>query len=1353
MFIRILKKLQQQVMWVLVVALVLLAAYVSIGREFMPVVSRYADFFEEQIATITGLSVNVDSLTGSFQGFNPSIRINGLRLLVDERPDSVSVRASSALQFEQATLAIDVMRSIWQRRWVFEQFLVEGLAIEAEQTESGLWQLHDINVSGASNVDPAALYQALLQVARLDLRDVQVVLTTRNQNTIQIANGSAVIQNRNGNHFLHVNAGLENSSEQLALSVEVRGDSLEAISGRVHMSIPNADYSSLFIGERIGESTIEKLTGGGEFWMRFTNGRLREVTASIALDLFDLRNGSGNILGLHDVSGDVQLLQGEDDGNLELIVTDMRVGAGDLLWAPFNAHLSIVAEQSLALKADLIDLSLLNQVALSSGFLSEAAAAQLSGYNPQGELANLDVYWPLAGDSERTASVRSNLQQVAIGSVNGSPSLWGLDGYLEVLYDGDARVARGFGEIESERFRINIPSVFVDTWDYNYVNGRLDFRVDLNDGQHIAMVSTPVVARSDIVDGRVQFASRIERYADGRREANLDLLVGVLAVDAEKKAPYLPSAPNIDPGLKQTMQWLNDAVLDGTLQNSGVIFRGSTIPGSPALTKTFQSYYALEDGVLAFSADWPQLTGISGLVRTNDEKIDINVGSASSMGIAATEVSALVRRNENAENWLEIVGAAAAPITFGFAYLQSAPVGEGLQNAMRNWEAEGDFAADIEVRVPLNNPEANTDVRLEIALEENSLTLPDYALNITDLTGPVVFDTRTGLEPRTLSGKIFDNTAEFNLSSVQDDRQLQNIVVSASGETTPQELIEWPMQSSFVRQLLADMHGQFRYVATVTVPQAGNRGTSLVIDSSLEGAELTLPAPFSKTAESRLPLHLDILFDGDAQRISGTLGANIALALRLDQGALQGGLLALGENYTNVDAQIDTESSGLAVLGEVEHLQVESWVNYLRSSNGSGGSSNALGESLAFIDINVNSLEVYEILLPDVGVRIESNAATGYWDIDLSGDAVSGTVNVPEQSDEYLKLDLAYLHIPGAESEAEAEKPADATTVAEIPDPAMPTEPVERIDVLAEIDPRALPKMQFATEAFTIGERPFGAWRFTLDPVASGAEFSNLAFDFRGLRLGDFTAVDAEAGAEAPHFSWHYDGVQHTSALNGQILASNLADVLTANGIAPSLESASARFETDISWPGSPAFFAGAHLSGDILLDIDEGRFQQVAGSSGALKLISIINFDAIMRRLRFSDDLLRRGLAYDSIDGNLSMVDGQVTIVDRLVISGPSSLYQITGELNLTDQTINSEMFLTLPVSANIPWLGLLTANIPLAVGAYLFDRIFGDQVNNLTSAVYTLQGPWEGLQPVFKQAFGSPGSTQQSAPAVPAQ
>jgi uncharacterized protein YhdP len=96
------------------------------------------------------------------------------------------------------------------------------------------------------------------------------------------------------------------------------------------------------------------------------------------------------------------------------------------------------------------------------------------------------------------------------------------------------------------------------------------------------------------------------------------------------------------------------------------------------------------------------------------------------------------------------------------------------------------------------------------------------------------------------------------------------------------------------------------------------------------------------------------------------------------------------------------------------------------------------------------------------------------------------------------------------------------------------------------------------------------------------------------------------------------------------------------------------------------------------------------------------------------------------------------------LQIIGPASLFQVSGTLDLAEQTIDANLFITLPVSENIPWLSGLAVlnnliNWQLAIGVFLFDQIFGEQVDNLTSAQYTLQGPWDGVEPVLYQVFGS--------------
>ena len=652
--------------------------------------------------------------------------------------------------------------------------------------------------------------------------------------------------------------------------------------------------------------------------------------------------------------------------------------------------------------------------------------------------------------------------------------------------------------------------------------------------------------------------------------------------------------------------------------------------------------------------------------------------------------------------------------------------------------------------MPLSRPENDTAVRLDIAVTDNKISIPDYALEVAQLSGPIIFDTKLGLEESNLSGQLFDGPVELTLSSQLIDGtegEIATILVDADGTSSPEELAEWPLQNDFVRDLLARAAGEIDFHASLSIDQrdTAEARNKLVIESDLMGASLDLPTPFNKSASSSLPLHVELEF-GEQQLVSGNLGPVLAFDLALLDGMVVDGLMYVGEAVPDPATLGDPETEGVVIVGELNSFELEQWTDFFKGISSVEDPAQGFANSVAFVDVMIGNFVLYQQQLADnVAMRIEPDEIGQRWLTRLNSDSLAGWVAIPYDSTDYLDLDLEYLRLPGDDEETLNDTADPLSTPGELAEQ-------ERIDVLADIDPRELSRAHFAIDEFSIGSRSYGSWQFTLDPVASGAEVNDLVFDFRGLRVGmegpfvDGGEIDEYAARFAPRFNWSFDGEQHRSELRGILYADDMADVLTANGYAASLESDNAIFFTDISWPGTPAFFAASTLSGEIDMEIEDGRFLQGSDSSGsgALKLISIINFDALMRRLRFSDDLLRSGLAYDEISTQVNLQDGLVNIEDRLVISGPSSLYQITGEIDLVEETIHGEMYLTLPVSDNVPWLGLLTGNLPLAVGAYLFDRIFGNQVDSLTSAVYTLEGPWEGLQPQFKQAFGSPGSGQ---------
>ena len=236
-FASLLIALYRQVQLLVVLTVIMLAAYVSVGRVLMPGVAAYTDFFEQQITTLTGLQVTIDSLEGSFANFSPVLQINGLQVLVE--PAATAPGAGQELTFESAVLGLDMVRSLWQRQWVIKDFVVESLELELRQQESGQWQIsglgagEELSRKTGTELDPEQLYQNFLRVTRLKLNDLLVTVQPYAAEPFQLQEVAVMIQNSGNEHLLHFDFRLGASTRPISLSVEARGSSLASLSGQI----------------------------------------------------------------------------------------------------------------------------------------------------------------------------------------------------------------------------------------------------------------------------------------------------------------------------------------------------------------------------------------------------------------------------------------------------------------------------------------------------------------------------------------------------------------------------------------------------------------------------------------------------------------------------------------------------------------------------------------------------------------------------------------------------------------------------------------------------------------------------------------------------------------------------------------------------------------------------------------------------------------------------------------------------------------------------------------------------------------------------------------------------------------
>ena len=1348
------------------VLLMLVAVYVSVGRQLLPFAAQYREDVEASLSASLGQQVQIGAMEGSWRRFNPMLSLQQVLIF-----PAVSAPSEQLVQLDNITLELDALGSLLQRRLVLRAVDIRNPELTLHEDANGRWQLSGFAVNPETPMNPDQMLALASRVSLLSLSDLRLTLLRQDGRRSSFERSDLRLQNQDAQRFLHLTLTQPGATAPLVFAAELSGGTMAELDGTLYASLPQTDYSEMLEGLALGESLqLRSLAGGGEVWATLQAGRLGSLQGSVALQRVGVaRPAEGSEVLLDEARAGFFLRRLEHAAGWEFWARDLSLEQEAVVWEGGNAYLQLVPDDHVELMADRLDLGFLNTVVTRLDLLPPATDAQLTEHNLRGDLQQLALRWqfPTAVVPEESGAapdpgaaprltLTANLSDVSLNARNGVPSLWGMDGYVEVSLDASARHLNGFAEVDSTRFMMQLPDLFNDIWTYDRVNGRVNFALDLTQGQHLRLASSVIVAENDMLTGHARFATDFRKTSETERTATLELMVGLAEADISRKSVYLPRGPKVRDNLRNVMNWIDGAIVGGRAFNSGLIYRGSMLPGAAPESRTLQLVFNVEEGTLVYGRDWPALEQLQGHVVIADRNIDIHVDSGETLGLAFDATAAAIRPDSRGQgSWLSVTGLGRGTAEEAIDFLAQAPATRGVGSLLQNWEGGGTVNVGLGLSFPLAVPSATPAVDVAVQLQDNSLFIPEFDLRFEGIGGAMHYNTQTGLQGSALQARLFEQPVSVALESVVDAARTSTTRVDLQGRVGIEALARWPRQSRFVVDLLSRLQGEMDYVARLDIVQPASDADPatmavaqrrLSIESALQGVELGYPAPFAKPAEQAMDFRLGIDFLEELQQIRATLADLVSLTLGVDQGRVRDGLVYLGAQDQSLNVRrLNASAPGIDVVGSLPQLQLDEWITALAGNSvGSGSAStgfSSLREVLNLADVTIGRLQAFGQTVPELNVQVSPRDRS--WHFALASDMLAGEISLPYSRSLPLDVKLQHLHLPAPpEPEPPELDPALAAFMG-------PPEPPERVDPLASVDPRRFVAMHFAADSLMRGDADYGRWSFTLHPTPAGAEFTDVLIEARGVRAGR----EAEEG----RFLWTFDGKRHHSYMNAALEAGDLGAVLSAFGYAPSLQSTSALFNASLDWPGSPAFFASKSLSGNLDMRILEGRFLQgnAGAANSALKLISIINFDAVVRRLRFSDDLLRSGLSYEQILGEVSLNQGVVSIQDRLQIIGPASLFQITGDIDLARQTIDGSMYITLPISDNIPWLSGIAVlnnliNWQVAVGVFLFDQIFGDQVDSLTSAQYTLQGPWAGLEPRLNQVFGTPATAP--APATPA-
>ncbi|EJM84705.1 YhdP family protein [Pseudomonas sp. GM60] len=1262
---RILAALTRWGLGLCALALVMMALYVSLGRELAPLVAEYRAEVETKAGAALGMPLHIGELEGNWSGFAPILLAH----------DVMVGEGANSLRLDQVRAVPDLWASLTAREVRIAHLELNGLKISLKEGEDGHWALEGLPVQQDQPLDPEQLLNRMQMVQQLSVLDSQVTLQPLDHPPLTLTYVGLNLKTGVSRQRLDARLTLPDG-QPVAMSVRTRISASQWQEGAAdaYLSLPQSDWSK-WLPERVTRQwNFSEIKAGGELWVNWDKGALQ--SAAIRLNAPQLKGAYAERKPIQINNLALNSYFQRSAAGLLVTVDSLSMNLGETRW---ESHLQL--KQSLAtdateelwhLQADRLDLTPLTPLLNALGPLPEGLATAVERLKVTGGLRNVLVdIRPNATDDSKV-SFAANLDRVGFDAYHGAPAARNVSGSIS----GDL----GHGELrmDSKDFSLHLDPIFAKPWQYIQANARLTWKLD-KEGFTLIAPYLKVLGE----EGKIAGDFLIRLHFDHTQEDYMDLRVGLVEGDGKYTAKYLPEV--LSPALDE---WLRTAILKGAVDEGFFQYQGSLNHDAADTARSISLFFKVHDAELAFQPGWPHVSKVTGDVFIEDSGVRILASKGQLLDTQVSDIYVNIPHAPAGQNpHLLLDGAFAGGLGDGLKILQEAPIGTAATFA--GWEGEGELKGKLNLDIPLAKGE-QPNILVDFKTAKARLKLAEPVLELTQLKGDFRFDSTKGLSGQNITARAFDKPVSAQIFADGRPGDIKTRV-TASGQVEVKKLTDWLS----VTQPLP-VSGLIPYQLQLNLDGADSQ---LMVNSSLKGVAVDLPAPFGMAADVGRDTTFRMTLQGPERRYWVKYGELASFTFAAPAGSFADGR---GELFLGGGDAVLPGGKGLRVRGVLSELDVGPWKDLVDKYAGQdpGGSAKQL---LSGADFKVGKLSGIGTTLDQASVQL--NRKPSAWALQLDSQQVKGTAGIPDAKAAPIAINLQYVRLPAP----------DPTVLADENSP----------DPLASVDPTKIPALDITINQLFQGQDLVGGWSLKVRPTAKGIALNTLDLGLKGLLLQGSGGWEGAPGAST---SWY----------KGRVSGKNLADVLKGWGFAPSVTSEEFHMDVDGRWPGSPAWLATKRFSGTLDASLNKGQFVEVEGGAQALRVFGLLNFNSIGRRLRLDfSDLFGKGLSYDRVKGLLVGTNGVYVTREPILLTGPSSNVELNGTLDLVGDQIDAKLLVTLPVTNNLPIAALIVGAPAIGGALFLIDKLIGDRVARFASVKYTVKGPWKEPKITFDKPF----------------
>lgn len=1260
------------------------ATVVALRYWILPNIGQYREDIAASITRAAGQRVAIGAIDANWERLRPHLALREVQVYDRQgRPALVLQHVDGTLSWwsllagEVRLHSLEIGDPVLSiRRDAEGHIFIAGIELNQPDSDSGFadWLLQQSRI--------------VIRNAVIEWRDEKRQSPALTLNRVNLR-----LENSGGRHRLGLQAV---PPAELAAPLDIRADlkgekvaDLAAWEGRVYAKLDHADIAAWQTWLPF-PFELRHGYGGVQAWLGFKAGGVNEVTADVRLSDVAARFASDlPQLDLHSLSGRLgwRLLQADvrfvdsaarfigDLADAGLQSLQGRLGGKPLPGAfEFRAQrLSLAAKNGVNLPAtDLLvryvpaqgkksatgeiranGLYLEPLVKLANALpLPPEVRGNLAEIGPQGSFRDFSVKWSGDWKAPQRYTAKGGFTGLGMKPHGKLPGFSGLSGNL------DANEKSGTLALDSHRVRVNFPDLFREPLEMDALTAQVNWKKqEKSNGLDINLTSLSLANRH--LAGTLFGSYKMT----GGTPGTIDLTGQFTRGDARQVGRYIPLTIG-----RSTRDWLNTALLAGKSNDVRLRLKGNLadFPFADGKRGLFEVAGKVTGGTLEYVPGWPKIENIVVDLLFRGARMEITAHQGNTDGMQISKTRAVIPDLMSWDETLEVEGEASGPTADMIKFIDHSPVSAMIDDFTEGMGASGNGNFKLKLVIPLRR---NKDSRVAGSYQfvNNRVSIGADFPALEQVNGRLDF-TEASVGISRITALALGGPASISGATQKDG----GVRINAQGRATAAGMLGLADQ-----QITRNLSGaaDWRGVVLIRKKQA-----DMLLESSLVGLAVNLPAPFGKKADDPVPLRFEKKITGAKQDLLLlNYGKALAAVLSRNQengkATIERGAVSLGA------AAVLPPQPGIWLNGELALLDLDHWRGIL----GQASAKTSPLPGLAGLNLKFGAVDAFGKRFNDL--RISARMQEGTWQANVQSRELAGSVHWNPEGRGRLQARLGHLTIPDS-------APAKL---------GVPTEAPQE---------KELPALDIIADSFSAKQKKLG--KLELLAVQEKEDWR-----IEKLRISN------------PEGSLQMDGLwqgwrrRPMTNANLHLEVQDLGKLLARLGYPDALKRGTAKLDGQLSWAGSPHDFDYPSLTGSLNLEANNGQFLKI--EPGAGKLLGLLSLQSLPRRLTLDfRDVFSEGFAFDSISGT-ALINRGVARTDDLKLEGPAARVTMKGETNLAAETQDLRVRVVPSLGEGVSMAASFLGGPVMGVAATIVQKLLKDPIGQIAAYEYNITGTWD--------------------------